>query len=372
MNPKYSILIVDDDPFVLESISLLLKEYGYSTVTCDNARCALDKLKSIKIDAVLTDIVMPVVSGIELLEEIHKIDYEMPVILMTAYADMDKAIEAIKKGAFDFIIKPYKTDQLVHSTEKAASYYRLIQKEKEYKNTLQELNQELETLMAERTMSLMALTVADRVRNPAAVIGLTCRRILEKEEVPDKLKGGLKDIIDEAEKLERIVKDFETILKSRQFMFMYEDINGIVEDVTSFIGREATDKGLRFEVNLSEEALKINAQRNLLRIAILHIIRNAIEATPEGGKITVTTYGDTDNVFLTISDTGVGIPKEDLDRIFDPFFSSKVRRFGMGLPLAKQIVSEHLGEIRVESEPGKGTTFAMVFPVRWIERNRSL
>ncbi|WP_333652474.1 hypothetical protein [Dissulfurispira sp.] len=107
---------------------------------------------------------------------------------------------------------------------------------------LTELNQELETMVAERTMSLMALTVADRVRNPAAVIGWTCKRILEKEKVPEKLGENLKDVIDESEKLESIVKDFEALLKSKQSRFMYEDINEIVKGVVSIVEKEADEK----------------------------------------------------------------------------------------------------------------------------------
>ncbi len=233
---------------------------------------------------------------------------------------------------------------------------------------LTELNQELETMVAERTMSLMALTVADRVRNPAAVIGWTCKRIIEKEDVSEKLEENLKDVIDESEKLESIVKDFEAILKSKQSRFRYEDINEIVRGVVSIVEKEADEKDVKISVSLAEHPLKINTQKNLLRAAIFHIIRNAIEATPEGGRITITTSDGKDSVNLTISDTGLGIPKEDIDKIFDPFFSTKLFRFGMGLPLVKQIVSEHLGEIKVESEIGKGTTFKMIFPVRWIEK----
>lgn len=232
---------------------------------------------------------------------------------------------------------------------------------------LSELNQELETMVAERTMSLMALTVADRVRNPAAVIGWTCRRILEKGEFSDKLGENLKDVIDESQKLETIVRDFETLLKSKQSMFRYEDINEIVRGVIAIVEKETREKGVRLDVNLTG-SLKINAQKNLLRAAIFHIVRNAIEATQAGGRITVQTYGDENKVRLTVSDTGAGIPREDIDKIFDPFFSTKRFRFGMGLPLVKQIISEHLGEIKVESVPGGGATFEMLFPLRWMER----
>ncbi|MFI5294309.1 MAG: sensor histidine kinase [Thermodesulfovibrionales bacterium] len=231
---------------------------------------------------------------------------------------------------------------------------------------LTELNQELETMVAERTMSLMALTVADRVRNPAAVIGWTCKKILEKEGDPEIIKEGLKDVLDESKKLESIVRDFETLLKSKQSMFRYEDINEIVRGIVPIVEKETEERGIRFDINLSNDPLKINTQKNLLRAAIFHLVRNSIEATPQGGRVAVTTAGDGDKVILTVSDTGSGVPEEDIDKIFDPFYSTKRLRFGMGLPLVKQIISEHLGEIIIETAPGKGTTFKILFPVRWL------
>lgn len=125
---------------------------------------------------------------------------------------------------------------------------------------------------------------------------------------------------------------------------------------------------MKIIVNISKHSLKINARKNLLRSAIFHVLRNAIEATPEDGSITIATSIDKDNVVLTVSDTGSGIPEEYIDKIFDPFFSTKLYRFGMGLSLVKQIVSEHLGEIKVQSEVGKGTTFNLIFPIKWIEK----
>jgi signal transduction histidine kinase len=233
---------------------------------------------------------------------------------------------------------------------------------------LSEMNSELETMVAERTMSLMALTVADRVRNPAAVIGWICRRMLDKEKVSDSLCENLNEVIGESGKLETIVKDFEALLKTKRSMFSHDDINDIFGVVVPLVEKAAEEKGVRLELDLSPEPLKINLQKNLLKVAMLHLIRNALDATPEGGRITVKTSGDKDSVFVTISDTGTGMSEEELKRVFDPFFSTKRFRYGMGLPLVKQIVSEHLGSIRVESEPGKGTTFRMTFPVRWLQK----
>ncbi len=370
MKSKYhaKILVVDDDPDVLVSVSLFLNEYGYSTYPCNNAKDAIDKLANNGIDVVLTDIVMPGVSGIELLEEIHRLSPEVPVILMTAYADVDKAVEAIKKGAFDFIIKPYKIEQLIHSIEKAYEYHRLVKMETDYKHILEELNMEIETLMSERTMNVMALTVADRIRNPATTIAWTCKRIMEKEQISSQAMEGLNTILSEAEKLDNIVKDFHEFLKNKESMFKYDDINEVVEDIVSIVEKEASQKGVELSARISEAPLKINMEKRLMRIAVSHLLKNAVEATPKGGKIEVETFGDNSSVTVVISDTGMGISKDDVDKIFDPFFSTKSHKFGMGLPLVKQIVSEHLGDIKVESDIGKGTTFKVIFPSRWKEK----
>jgi putative two-component system response regulator len=113
-------------------------ESGYSYVACRNAEEAFAHFQNNNIDVVLTDIKMPVTTGIQLLEKICDFRPGIPVILMTAHAEVDIAIDAIKKGAFDFIIKPYRSEQLTNSIEKALLYRRLIEKEKESKKLLEE------------------------------------------------------------------------------------------------------------------------------------------------------------------------------------------------------------------------------------------
>ncbi|HTZ17453.1 MAG TPA: HAMP domain-containing sensor histidine kinase, partial [Dissulfurispiraceae bacterium] len=238
-------------------------------------------------------------------------------------------------------------------------------KEIEEMNTdLTELNQELEDIVAERTMSLMALTVADKVRNPAAVIGIVCKRVLKNRE-GDGIKEELSDVIDECEKLQNVVGDFENLLKTRRSQFTYDSLNDIVREVMPIVAKEAEEKGVLAAVHLSDNPLRINMQKSLLRVAIFHLLRNAVDASPEGGLIRITTTLVSDRVVLTITDTGTGIKPEDMEKIFDIFYSTKRKGFGMGLPLVKQIVTEHIGEVKVTSEPKKGTTVEMSFPSRW-------
>ena len=135
---KSVILAVDDDPYVLESIATLLRAFGFTVMTCDNANSAVQEIQRTPIDVVLTDIKMPGLTGVDLLGMIHKFDSQIPVILMPAYAELDVAVDAIKKGAFDFITKPYNADYLLHTIEKAVKYSDLIQMERDYKKTLEE------------------------------------------------------------------------------------------------------------------------------------------------------------------------------------------------------------------------------------------
>lgn len=142
-----TIFVVNDDRFVLESVTALLNEYGFTVHAFTNGHEAVRHFVTRPVDLVLTDINMPNMDGIELLEKIRYLDRETPVVLMTAYADLDTAVKAIQKGAFDFIIKPYSPPYLVHAVQKGVQYKRLTQIEKNYKR-------ELELTVEQRTSEL--------------------------------------------------------------------------------------------------------------------------------------------------------------------------------------------------------------------------
>jgi putative two-component system response regulator len=157
------ILLVDDDSAVLGSTAQLLEIEGYRVTAYDNAGDAIAFLVNNPVDTVLTDIQMPRVSGIDLLERIHYMVPEIPVILMTAYAELEVAVEAIHKGAFDFLIKPFKSVRLYHSINKAVDYHRLVRMEINYKNELEETvkNRTEELKEASREMILRLVTASE-------------------------------------------------------------------------------------------------------------------------------------------------------------------------------------------------------------------
>lgn len=132
------VLVVDDDPYMLNSTAAVLSDRGYAAVTAVSAEQALDVVKNETPDIVLSDIRMPEISGLELLKMIHRINPETPVILMTAYADLEVAVSAIREGAFDFLMKPFRREYLFHAIEKAEKHLRLTRLEKNYKTMLEE------------------------------------------------------------------------------------------------------------------------------------------------------------------------------------------------------------------------------------------
>lgn len=168
-----TILVVDDEPYVLDAISSLLTELGYRVISSPRAKDAVEKLGQSRIDLVLSDIKMPEVSGMELLEKIHRLDPDLPVILMTAYAEMEVAIEALKRGAFDFILKPFQLDQVRHAVAKGLKFRRLLEREKDYhlllEETVQQRTQELSEalhLVKETSLEIMhRLTMAAEFRD---------------------------------------------------------------------------------------------------------------------------------------------------------------------------------------------------------------
>jgi len=153
------IFVVDDDRFVLESVTALLSEYGFDVCPFSSGKDAIRQFIMEPVDLVLTDINMPIMDGLELLEKIRFLDRETPVVLMTAYADLDVAVKAIQKGAFDFIVKPYRPPYLIHTVEKGVNFKRLTQIEKNYKT---ELEQTVEKRTAELNLALGEITNMSR------------------------------------------------------------------------------------------------------------------------------------------------------------------------------------------------------------------
>lgn len=417
MNSKFNLLVVDDDPFSLDSADSILRGFGYSVRACRSADEALSILARSPIDVVLTDVRMPGLSGIELLEEIRRRSPDLPVILMTAYAELDTAVEAIEKGAFDLIIKPYKPLQLFHSLSKAIHVLELKTHIDEQNLTAENLRKtqeklvqayaELKTLheqmlQSEKMASIgqLAAGVAHEINNPIGFITSnlnTLKKYVERligfidaqseairmippesgagPELPElrrslKIAHILKDaptLIDEsldgADRVRVIVQNLKSFSRSGGDECESEDLTRCLESAISLVWNE-----LRYKAALRREYGDIPLTKcypRQLGQVFMNLLVNAAHAIDERGEITIRTWHERGSIFVSITDTGCGIPKENLDRIFEPFFTTKEpgKGTGLGLSIVLDIIRKHNGEISAESEAGKGTSFIVRIPV---------
>jgi two-component system, sporulation sensor kinase E len=192
-------------------------------------------------------------------------------------------------------------------------------------------------------------------------ISITAQR-LKSEFAPQKDKDEyisfIKTILDEIKRLDSIINQFLSLAKTQKLNLVPTDMCRFLNEVVDLAEIEAKEKNIRVTREIATlPETKIDPDE--LKKAILNIILNGIQATPSGGTLSINAYlNDSQrDVFIKIKDSGIGIPKENLSKIFQPYFSTKEKGTGLGLSIAYRIISDHKGKIEVESELGKGTVF---------------
>ncbi|WP_422480462.1 two-component system sensor histidine kinase NtrB [Pleomorphochaeta sp. DL1XJH-081] len=230
-----------------------------------------------------------------------------------------------------------------------------------------------------RSESLASLTtvaagVAHEIKNPLASIGIhlqLLRKAFQRKKTLtlDDAKRYLDVIDEEIERLNGIVVDFLFAVRPMDVHLRLEQVNRVIDDVINFVGYELSEHAISITRNLQEFLPKLRLDENLMKQALLNIIKNAMNAMePNGGILTVTTKLSGDNVVLNISDTGSGMDEATLSKIFEPYFTTKDTGSGLGLTMVFKVVKEHNGEISVSSKKGEGTSFTITLPVPTSER----
>jgi PAS domain S-box-containing protein len=482
---KGKVLVIDDEAVIREGCKRVLCKDGWEVLLASDGEKGLQMCEGV--DVVLLDLKMPGPSGMDVLEELLKRDPSLPIIVITGYATVDSAVEAMKKGAYDFIPKPFTPDQLRLVVQRAYEK-RWLEKEaerlrQEAERTLQDVAREKGRLMTVIECMADGVLLTDHqgriaLLNPAAtrllgirereeVIGKPLWEVVEakqlREAVEEALYSGTSKVISQEIKRNDLwirahtasVKDLEghnmgtvTVLedlshllelekmrnefigmvshelraplsaieqminvvlmkedlgeKERNFLSRAKerlrglvdfinkllevsrieagmaiqrreplDLKEVVQKAVDLFSGEALNKGLTLSVELPQDPLPlILGDPQGLEGVFVNLISNAIKYTPPGGKITVSLTQEGDYLKVSVSDTGVGIPKEDLPRLFDKFYRVRTKETrqvigtGLGLAIVKGIVEAHLGRIEVKSELGKGSVFTVYLPKR--------
>jgi signal transduction histidine kinase len=229
------------------------------------------------------------------------------------------------------------------------------------------LSREMESCVMERTMKEMALGIAHGIRNPLFVIGGLSHRLEKNPDDPQATRDHAQAIAKEAQHIEQLVERFETLTKRKTPLFIQADLNLLVQSSLDLLRPELKGKKITLLTDLDNDALLVRHNEQLLRVALSHLLRNAIEATAPGGNVLVRTARDKEHAILMIKDTGRGMTPEMVEKIFIPYYTTKIGGTGLGMVLVRQIVDDHRGEISLESKLGRGTTVTIKLPHRFGE-----
>ena len=215
-------------------------------------------------------------------------------------------------------------------------------------------------------MAEIALRIADKVRNPAIAIGGLVRRLGKEKPGTDSYRKKLALIQRETLKLEEIVKKFER-LAAHQSFFVHGSLAEAVEDAVAALESLFAKKGIKVRLDTTSTPLKVRMNPSTIKAALIHILRNAGEASPENSDILIKIGRKQGNPFVMVTDKGPGIPPQVREKIFKDVVTTKPSGTGMGLLLVKQIMQEHQGRVEIKSQEGKGSSLTLIFPVRWKE-----
>ena len=359
---RKSLLVVDDDPAIRLLCARVLDNFEVTQAT--DGKQALSLLKHEPFDIVLSDIVMPNLSGLELLQTVKKTDPEQMFILMTGFAEKATILQALKEGADDFISKPVNLLQLKTSIDK------VIEK--------QVLRHEISNLKRlDQLKSEFLGLISHKLKTPATAISLFVQNIAaDGNDFNDPaFRQMLTMVQDETRHLEHLIEDLlycsHVILHQDKLRLEAVDLGKAARQVAELLAPAASQKQLQFSVEITSPfpPHPLQLDRSRINFVLRALLDNAIKFTPAEGSIQLQGYLEEKEVKLVIRDTGPGIPGDEIEKVFsrfyqiDPASSGQVRGFGLGLFYAREFVRSMNGELILESQPGFGTIAMVEFPL---------
>jgi signal transduction histidine kinase len=355
-----TILIVDDEIVIRELCEKALK--GYTVYQAGSCREALWIYKQKTIDLILTDVMMPGDTGLDLLRQVKEFDLNAAVIIMTGFSEKDVILAALRDGADDFISKPLNMLQLKTAVEKS-----LLRKS---------LKEELASLKnLDHLKSTFLSLISHKLRTPITTMSLFLQDIQRGIYDPNDevFLKNVKLINDEVFYLSRMVTDlisFSQVMEGNAELNREPcDLNMITAAVV-YGAQEAQHKP-GIETEFHEVTLSaMNLDRVKIAFALQQIIDNAYKFSSELGTVSISLFDGGEHVCVLISDSGIGMPREEIVKVFEKFYqidphnTGQVRGFGLGLFYAREFIQLHGGSISMDSEPGLGTTVTVTLPMQ--------
>lgn len=385
-----TLLVVDDEEENIESIKRALhseKDFTILGTTSPREALGMFQTDSGKIHILITDQRMPELSGTELLGEVVKISPDTIRIILTAYTDVQEILDAINLGhVYSYIIKPWNPEELRTIVQQACFYYQLREENRFLARELQQKNEELlrknEELEKFNQVKTKFMVVASHeLRTPATIITSALELLSEQKPAfqPEHQKL-LQNALNGVRRLNEIIESFFESGNWNQIQAGIQvapvDVKllliQVVSDLKSFFEKRQVELGL----NLGTDLLVMGDRRKLY-LVFENLLGNALKYTPDMGKVVVNAHNRGENVEIIFRDTGIGIPADELENIFDTFYQLENVQYhhtsrhefmgggtGLGLSMCRSIIQVHQGKIWAESKgKNQGSTFHVTLPL---------
>jgi two-component system sensor histidine kinase/response regulator len=362
MTSEAKIVIIDDEEVVLDSCTQILQGRNYDIYTAPDGMQGLKLVEEIEPDLVYIDLKMPGIPGLEVLENINQRDNTIVTVVITGYATVDSAVEAMKKGAYDFLPKPFTPDE-----------FRLITRRGIERRLLT-----LETIKLRKEKEMLrenfAAIVSHELKSPLGAI----------QQNLFAFSGELANVMNESQaaRLERMKVRINDLLKLiNSWLRVYSvditkieenftilEIPAIVAKAVESVEPTSTRKDIKIVTSFSEKLSQVQGDETSLVESLVNIIGNAVKYSFDGSQVFVKAEDHDGMVEISITDTGVGIPEEEMPNVFSDFFRSSTNKgdessHGIGLTISRKIIEAHHGMISVTSKLSVGTTFTIQLPV---------
>ncbi|MBI5630160.1 MAG: hybrid sensor histidine kinase/response regulator [Elusimicrobia bacterium] len=362
-------LVVDDDEEFLFYVQTALESAGYDVETAASLMESQELLRRRSFAVILADLRLPGASGLDVLDEARKIDSLAVGIVLTGHSSVSSALQALREGAYDYLLKPCPPEELAAAVGRAVEHYHL-------KVSLVQKTAELEKLEAQLDVKSRALQdVSHELKNPLSVVSGYSALLLKRggeSYKPEELRKGLQSIYSNAQHLNRLLDDLmeSTRVSARKVTLSKSRLSAreAASEAVENLRLEAAKKGIELSCETGDEELFIEADKHRLTQILLNLLGNALKFTPSGGKVRISLKSLEDCARFCVQDTGVGIDPAETERLFERFYQAEGTRLnhkglGLGLEISKGLVEMHDGKIWVESRPGMGASFYFTIPL---------
>ena len=359
-----SILLVEDNPGDRRLICEMLNEArgaNFDLKHADRLQAGLEHLDGNRVDVVLSDLGLPDSQGLETLSRIYAQVPEVPIVVLTGLDDEMLGVQAVNKGAQDYLIKGQVDANLLVRT----IHYAIERKQAEERERQLQMQLNLSNRLA--SLGVMIEGIAHEINNPLVSV-ISSAELLMYEDISEDAREAVKTISDSAQRVADIVKSMLAFAQQQKLERTYVNVNDIVQATLAMRAHPLEINNIKVTTQLDPELPLTMADADRLQQVFLNMIVNAetgIKSAHGGGNLFIKTEKIKNTIQISFEDDGPGIAEANLVHLFDPFFSTREvgQGTGLGLSVCYGIITEHDGQIYVKSQLGKGSVFTIELPV---------